>query len=247
MKFVNNINMRKYKFFILIVSILNLYSCENKNLKTEDSEIVSSSEKQKNNCSCLETYKGDARFFDNEFVSEFTENNPAKVEKAGSGKYIYYTASWKKENKPYFLTLESLQTLDELKKQYEYVFKDRDMNLVDYVKRTYRNQTDEETEKNAKILNEQSEKNQSDLDKDGKKVKDKLQNTLLEMEQNAYTEISELGDYAVYNNKSNDLYVVCGNVLFQIRGQVGPWGKVEKEKGLELAIKASRKMINLCL
>lgn len=237
----------KYKFSIFLSLIfLTLISCEKSENKMESKENPATKQETAS-CECLEKYDTDPTFFNEEFVSEFAKTNPAKVEKNGKGNYIYYTASWEKDSQPYFLSIESLTHLDNLKKQYEYVFKNKDLTLVEYVQKTYANKTDEEIEKSKALLNEQYEKQNPELDENQEQVKNEMQDTFLDMEKNAYTEIPDLGDYAVYNSKTNDLYVVCRNVFFQIRGQVGPWGKNDRQKGVELAVNASRKMINLCL
>ncbi len=223
-----------------------IIACQNnKNEAQQTSDETGSS----NPCSCLESYKGDATFFDSDFVAGLAGTSTPKVEKGGSGKYTYYNASWKENGVNMHLGLENLETFSEIKESYPYAFNDGKLKtMTDYVKKTYRNQSDEETARNAKTLNEQYEKQNKDnpLAKESEGAKNTLQNTLLDMEQNAYVEIKNLGDYAVYNQKSNDLYVVCGNVLLQLRGQVGAWGKHDKEKGLELAIKGAEKIIKQC-
>src|SRR5690606_8697482 len=111
--------------------------------------------------------------------------------------------SWEENSVPTFLSIENIETFSGLKESYPYVFKDGQLKtLVDYVKKTYRNQSYEETAKNAQILNEQYEKQNKDnpIDTQSKSAKSTLQNTLLNAEQNAYEEQENIGDYAVFNN-----------------------------------------------
>lgn len=198
-------------------------------------------------CSCLENYNGDATFFNRDFVADIAGNPNPTLNKGGSGKYTYYTSSWEDNGVTSFFSLENLETFSEIKDSYPYAFKDGQLKtLVDYVKKTYRNQSDEETAKNDQILNEQYEKQTKDKDPESEATKSTLQNTLLDSEHNAYQTIENLGDYAVFNKKTNDVYVVCGDVLLQLRGQVGPRGKHDAAKGLELAIRGAKKIINQC-
>lgn len=221
-------------------------ACQNSKKETQEPNNKTNANKS---CSCLENYQGDATFFDSAFVAEFAGDSKTTLNKGGSGKYTYYNAGWEENGVNVFLSLESFETLVEIKESYPYIFKnEQEKTLVDYVKQTYRNQSDEEIAKNSELLNEQYEKQNKNapLDKESESAKSTLQNTLLDSEQNAYESIKSLGDYAVFNKKSNDLYVVCGEVLLQLRGQVGPWGKHDEAKGLELAIKAANKIIKQC-
>ncbi|MBA3985293.1 MAG: hypothetical protein H0X63_01640 [Flavobacteriales bacterium] len=241
--------MKKNAYIYLIV-VLGFFGCQNSNnSQTPDSDQASEGTSKGISCNCLENYNGDATFFDADFASEFANGETVKIEKAGSKKHIYYTAMWDDGDNTAFLSLDSFSTLAELQESYPYVFgKKKDLSLVDYVKKTYRNQSDEETAKHAALLDEQYEKQNKNnsLNEVNAKAKNSLQNTLLDMEQNAYGEIEGLADYAVYNSKSKKLYVVCGNVFFEISGQVGPWNSQDVVKGKELALMGAKKIINTC-
>lgn len=242
--------MKNFRDLYIVALLIIFTACQNNNKEQQpDADLNADSKSTSNSCSCLEDYNGDATFFDSNFIAEIAGASKPKIEKAGSGKYIYYNAIWEDNGLNNFLSLENLETFSEIKDSYPYVFKDGELKtLVDYVKKTYRNQSDEETAKNAAILNEQYEKNNKDnpLAKESEGAKNKLQNTVLDMEQNAYIEIENLGDYATFNQKTQRLFVVCGDVFFELGGQVGPWGNQDKEKGKALAIKGAKKIINIC-
>lgn len=240
----------KKKIPVYLIMILGLMACKNnENSKTLDAKQYAESTAKGNSCSCLEGYNGDPTFFDNDFVADIAGSSTVTIEKGGSRKNIIYTAMWNESDVNAFLSFENIETFSELKESYPYVFKDgKTKTLIDYVKKTYRNQSDEETARIAATLNEQYEKQNKNntLAKESETAKNTLQNKVLDMEQNAYSEVENLGDYAVFNIKSQRLYVVCGNVFFELGGQVGPWGKQDREKGKALAIKGARKIVNKC-
>jgi len=198
-------------------------------------------------CSCITSSQDELDFFTEDFFNEFAQPDVAKIDTYKSKTLVMYKSNWDVDKTPHFFNIEDIETLDELKKSRKFMFeKNPDWTMVDYVKNTYKSMTKEEVEHYEAILHEQAEKQKEsmgDVNKDAQKA---IESTALAMEQNAYRTIENLGDYAVWNHKSNDLYVVCGDVLFQIRGQVGPWGKHDKEKGLELATTVTKKIINQC-
>jgi hypothetical protein len=68
----------------------------------------------------------------------------------------------------------------------------------------------------------------------------------MDMEQNAYIPLDTQADYAVYNRKSFDLYLVVGDVMITLGAQVGPYGSVDETKSIELARKLADKVAGVC-
>jgi len=232
--------MKKYSLLILIVM---LWGCKDK-VSTEDSTSIETTSKS---CSCITSSIDELSFFTDDFFTEFTQSNIAKIDIYKSKTLVMHKSSWKIDNTPYYFGIEEIEILDDLKKSRKILFEQNpEWTMVDYVKNTYKSMTKEEAERFEAILNEQLEKQKESTNDVEKNTQKTLQTNALEKEQNAYITIEGLGDYAVWNHKSNDLYVVCGDVLFTIRGQVGPWGKHDKNKGLELAKKVTTKIMNQC-
>ena len=220
-----------------------LWNCKDSS-STNDSASV---EKASKSCACIKSSMEELDFFTEDFFTEFAQPDVAEIDIYKSKTLVMHKSSWEVDNISHYYGIEDVETLDDLKKSRKRMFEEYpDWTMVDYVKNTYKSMTKEEVERYEAILHEQAEKQKEsmgDVNKDAQKA---IESAALSMEQNAYRAVENLGDYAVWNHKSNDLYVVCGDVLFQIRGQVGPWGKHDKDKGLELATTVTNKIINQC-
>ncbi len=234
------------KYGIVLFFIASLLSCKDATTK-ERVANQGQTNKVSKSCNCIESSTDQLDFFTVEFLSDLAKPAIPAVEIHKTKNYTMYKSNWKIGNSVSFFSIEEIETLTDLKNKRKYIFKKNpDLTMVEYVKNTYKSMTQEEADKYEALLNEQAEKqNQTTNEVDGETRKT-LQNTALSMQKAAYTQIDGLGDYAVYNKKSNDLHVVCGELHLHIRGQVGPWGNHDKEKGIALAKLGAKKIIDRC-
>jgi len=227
-----------------LIFVLVLWGC---NKSDKDSNSFSQETSSKS-CTCVSSATDDLNFFTAEFLSEFSQPAVAKVETHKHKTFTTHSSIWQIDGTAFHFSIEEIEVFKELKEKRKSLFKNKpdDWTMVDYVQNTYKSITKEEADKYEEMMKEEANKQNEAMTKQDEAIQDKLQSSLLAMQQSAYVAIDNLGDYAVYNKKSNDLYVVCGEILFHVRGQVGPWGSHDKEKGLELAKKVMEKIIRQC-
>ncbi|UPQ78091.1 hypothetical protein M0M57_10700 [Flavobacterium azooxidireducens] len=233
------------KNFILILLIIPFLSCKESTNPNDSSN--SNLQTVTKGCNCIKSSQDPLDFFTEEFLADLAEPAIPVVEIHKLKNYTMYKSHWKIDDSVSFFSVEEIETLSDLKSKRKSLFKNNpDLTMVEYIKTYYKSMTEEEVKKYEALLDEEAQKQNNTENEVDEETRKKLQNSALSMQKAAYTQIENLGDYAVYNKKSNDLHVVCGDIHFHIRGQVGPWGEHDKEKGLELAKLGAKKIINQC-
>lgn len=230
---------------ILLLSVF--FSCKESINANDSSENNAESKTASKSCNCIKSAQDPLDFFTEEFLADLAEPAVPVIEIHKLKNYTMYKSHWKIDDSVSFFSIEEIETLTDLKNKRKSLFKKNpDLTMVEYVKNTYKSMTEEEVKKYEALLNEEAQKQKSTDTEADEETRKTLQKSMLSMQKAAYTQIENLGDYAVYNKKSNDLHVVCGDIHFHIRGQVGPWGNHDLERGLALAKLGAKKIINQC-
>ncbi|MCE7056439.1 hypothetical protein LZF95_17275 [Algoriphagus sp. AGSA1] len=210
----------------------------------EKSLLGNNSSSKKVNDSCLMDYTGEneGKFFTEEFIKELANGNP--ITSDHYERRHMYRYSWKENGVIHFIGFDEMETAEKLRLKRNDKNKDIPNLVVDYTKNTYRDKTPEEAAKLNKLIDDELGKsNDPNANASSNKT---LQNTVMDMQQNAYIPLDTKADYAVYNRKGFGVYVVVGEVLLSLSAQVGPYGSVDEEKSVELARKLADKVAGVC-
>ena len=194
--------------------------------------------------SCLMDFTGEkeGKFFTEQLIRDLANSNPVTPDHYEPSHLYRY--SWEQDGVIHFIGFDEMETAEKLR------LKRNDQNIdisnlvVDFTKNTYRDKTPEESAKLNKLIDDELGK--SDDPNASASSNKTLQNTVMDMQQNAYIPLDTKADYAVYNRKSFGLYVVVGEVLLSLSAQVGPYGSVDEKKSIELARKLADKVAGVC-
>jgi hypothetical protein len=202
----------------------------------------SSSKKVNDSCLMDFTEENEGKFFTNELIKDLANGNPITADHYEPAHLYKY--NWKVDGLIHFIEFDEMQTAEDLRLKRNELNKDIPNLVVEHVKDLYRDKTPEEQARLNKLFDEQIE---ISTDANAKSESNQtIQNKVMDMEQNAYIPLDTQADYAVYNRKSFDLYLVVGDVMITLGAQVGPYGSVDEAKSIELARKLANMVAGVC-
>ncbi|WP_192348343.1 hypothetical protein [Algoriphagus sp. Y33] len=233
------------KLLAIAFNLLLLLAASMCSSSTEEKSLLGNNTSSKKvNDSCLMDYTGEneGKFFTEELIKDLANGNPIKPDHYEPRHMYRY--SWKEDGVIHFIGFDEMETAEKLRLKRTDKNKDIPNLVVDYTRNTYRDKTPEEAAKLNKLINDELEKSKdSNANASSNRT---LQNTVMDMQQNAYIPLDTKADYAVYNRKGFGVYVVVGEVLLSLSAQVGPYGSVDEGKSIELARKLADKVAGVC-